>query len=95
MKHIVTLLTVLIDESKKIITSKNFENLENFDNAFSNFTDDRAVYDENQLVRISQGKDTTRTSMLFLEILNDTENIATQINFLIYLFKKNYKKRIT
>ncbi len=94
LKHISTLLTVIIDESKKIIASKNFENLENFDNAIKNFADDRAVYDENQLGRISQGKDTTRNSMLFLEIINDTENIATQLNFLIYLFKKNYKKRI-
>jgi hypothetical protein len=94
LKHVSTLLTVIIDEANRIIESKHFDDLENFDNAIKNFSDDRSVYDENQLVRISQGKDTTRNSMLFLELINDMENIATQLNFLIYLFKKNYKKHL-
>ena len=91
LKHLSTLLTVILDECKNLIGSKNFEDLSNFDNAYNNFKEDLSVYYENQLSRISIGKDTTKNSMLYLEILNDTENIANQLNFLIYLFKKNYK----
>ena len=91
LKHLSTLLSVVLDESQKLIEAKNFDELSNFDNAYNNLKEDLAIYYEHQLSRISSGNDTTKNSILFLEILNDTENIANQLYFLIHLFKKNYK----
>lgn len=75
-----------------ILEEGTFENIEEYQNQKEKFAEDISTFDENQLYRISQGKDTTRNSMLFIELLSESESIANHTSSLVTLLKKNYDK---
>jgi phosphate/sulfate permease len=86
------LLGMKIDSTVKLLDSKEFVNFEEYSGSLEEYTESVTNFDENQLNRISTGTDTTRNSLLFLEILSDSENISNHLNSLVSLLKKNYDK---
>lgn len=85
-------LNNFIKDSVVIFSEMNFENLEITQDSYHLFLEMMNSLDENQLERIRKNSDTSRNSMLFLELLSSTENIVNYINSLISLLKKNYLK---
>jgi hypothetical protein len=85
-------LSKFIENSVKIMADKNFENPELSDGSYNDFLETLSSLDENQLERIRKNSDTSRNSMLFLEVLSGTENIVNYISSLISLLRKNYLK---
>lgn len=92
LKSVKSSLEEIFEQSIKIFTEKNFENLESFEKAQAEFLEQISLLDENQLERISKKTDTSRNSMLFLEILSGGENLTNHLNSLISLSRKNYNK---
>lgn len=86
------LIFTRIEETKEILTSGNFENYEHYFEGQEEFNELISTFDENQLARIINKVDTTNNSMLFLEVLSESENILIHLNSLISLLKKNYDK---
>ena len=86
------LISRRIEETKQIFASENFEEYHNFIEGQEQFQEMLSTFDENQLSRISEGKDTTKNSMLFLELLSECESILAHLNSMVTLLKKNYDK---
>ncbi len=81
-----------IDETSRILSEKDFKNTETMDELLQTLNDKIMEFDENQLMRIKLGSSTTRGSMLYLDILGETDNISSNVKNLVNLYKKNYSE---
>ncbi len=92
LKSLKELLLTRFAEVKHIFTSKNFDEFEQFTNGQEEFNEMISTFDEHQLARIAEGTDTAKNSMLFLEILSESESILAHLNSMVTLLRKNYNK---
>ncbi|MGD8779997.1 MAG: inorganic phosphate transporter [Ignavibacteria bacterium] len=86
------LLKSEIEETSRILSEKDFNNTQKIDDLINVLNDRIREFDENQLLRIKQGSSTNKGSMLYLDILGETENISSNVKNLVSLYKKNYSE---
>jgi Na+/phosphate symporter len=92
LKLLKELVQTRFEDTIKIFESENFDNYQKYSQDQEEFNEMISTFDENQLNRISEGKDTAKNSMLFLEILSESESILAHLNSMVILLKKNHDK---
>ena len=91
-------ITSVIEDSVKIIDSSDFNNLDDFLAKAQNLINHLRGYRKEQLKRIKNEKTSTKGSLLYLNILHETQNLLLHlINLLkaqrdFVTFKTNNKK---
>lgn len=91
LKLIASLVQSEVDNAILIIKEKSFDRLEEYQHKFDELVVQIAEFDNNQVTRIKQDEDTARNSMLYLNILSDTEDISNHIGRLINTMKNTVK----
>ncbi len=92
IKVLQDLISKEIEETSRILAEKDFNNTSNLEDLNNSLSEKIKEFDENQVMRIKHGKSTTRGSLLYLDILGETENISDNVTHLINLYKKNYSE---
>ncbi|OGU54560.1 MAG: hypothetical protein A2V66_02860 [Ignavibacteria bacterium RBG_13_36_8] len=95
LKELEKILILQVRNAEKILASKDFSNLTDFEKRTKEFYQLLEKLDENQLERIKKGSSTSRGSLLFLGILSDTENISNHTVNLINSCRKSFGGSIT
>ncbi|KUG26123.1 putative low-affinity inorganic phosphate transporter [hydrocarbon metagenome] len=85
------LLSSEIEIAINILSTKEFEQTDEIDKVLSELKKDIKKFDKNQFARIKKKLTSTRSSMLFISILGDTENISEQINTLAIMCTETAK----
>ena len=95
LKQLSQRINDFVASSVEILITTNFENTQPFQEYFEAINNAALKFDENELSRIRSNKVNSRSSMLFLNILGDMENISGHISNLVNVCKKNYIKILT
>lgn len=90
LKTLDKMMQFRIEVTKKILSTRDFENLNEFKKSIDDFSTSVSNLDENQLGRIKDGSSGSRNSLLFLGILSDSENISNHITDLVNSCKKSF-----
>lgn len=94
LKQVCQLLSLEVEQAISIIQSKSFDKIDEYFNKQDDLVLQIAEYDNNQINRIKQNDDSARNSMLFLNVLNETENMSAHIGKLVNTLK-NTSKSVT
>jgi Na+/phosphate symporter len=91
LNQLIELLKKEVRESNEILDSKDFSKLDEFKNTISDFKDIADSFDLDQITRIKSNRTTARSSLLYLRVSSDIENISGHLEGLITSAKSTFE----
>ncbi|MBN1302224.1 MAG: inorganic phosphate transporter [Melioribacteraceae bacterium] len=92
LKALISHFNAYIQSASEVLKSKKFEDVQPFTAKHDELVNYMQQYDENELIRIREGKSNSRNSMLLLNLLTVIENISNHVRDLVGVCRKNYQK---
>ncbi|MCF8240590.1 MAG: inorganic phosphate transporter [Melioribacteraceae bacterium] len=89
LKNLYSFFVLETSEIKKILDEKDFSQLDAYNQSVENLQNALQKFDINQIIRVKSGLASTRSSILFLDILSDIENISDHLTGIIKVCRKN------